>query len=181
MSAKANSRAHFLESTIYRPGLWFRDAESAEIMITVSVRGDSLPMSCSATCKESWISLVTYESKCDVMWLAADVSMEREHGDLPLCIDNTHVQRVTLSVVQTMTFLVSGGLPRNSERWYRLLGRIMSEWALRYHSHTFIVVEALSRSELAQTRSELLQLPAERLILVHTCLTMTVIRRPACN
>lgn len=29
----------FLEYTIYRPGLWFRDAESAEIMITVSVRG----------------------------------------------------------------------------------------------------------------------------------------------
>ena len=52
----------------------------SEIMITVPVRGgegNSLPMSCSATCKESWISLVTYESKYDVMWLAADVSMER--------------------------------------------------------------------------------------------------------
>ena len=67
-------------------------------MITVPVRKDSLPMSCSATCKESWISLVTYESKCYVMWLAANVSMEREHNDLPLCIENTHVQRVTSGV-----------------------------------------------------------------------------------
>lgn len=54
--------------------------ESAEIIITVPVgerhQQDSLPMSCSATCEESWISLVTYESKRDVMWLAADVSME---------------------------------------------------------------------------------------------------------
>ena len=80
-----------------------------------------------------------------------------EHGDLPLCIDNTHIQRVTLSVMPTMTFLVSGGLPRNSERWYRCWDESYPNGrSVITATHTFIVVGALSRSGLAQTRSELL-------------------------
>jgi hypothetical protein len=81
--------------------------------------------------------LVTYESKRDVMWLAADVSIEREHGDLPLRIDNSHVQRVTSSVVQTMIFPVSGGFLVNSERWYRVGNQSCLSRRPRYHSHTF--------------------------------------------
>jgi len=58
----------------------------------------------------------------------------------------------------------------------------MSEWwPLRYHSHTLIVVEALSRSGLARTRLELQAPPTSSRApdLAHACLVMTVLRRPA--
>jgi hypothetical protein len=152
-------------------------------MVTAPVRGgDSLPMSCSATCKESWISLVTYESKRDVMWLAADVSMAREHGHLSLLHRRLSCPKSYLKCSANHDVSRIRWLPCSSERWYRVGNESYPSWALRYHSHTFIVVEALSRSGLSTNQIgalELLQLPAERLILVHTCLAMTVIRCPA--
>lgn len=155
MSAEAKFNGA-LESTIYRPELSSgcgicRDHDHCAY--TGGYQQDSLPMSCSATCKRVMPQLGHGdELKSDVMWLAADVS---RIGDLPPLQRRLSCTNSTSSVVQTMTFPVSAGFLVTVKRWYRVGNESCSSGRFVMTATHSLLLGPFSRNSLARTRSEL--------------------------